>query len=99
MAPGQILLIKKALKFESKHPEMQKHDGRREKKQRLTRLCQASLLEDVDSIVLLLEHGADIDKEGCPDGSPLMAACSAGRLDLVDCLVRRGAKITYIYED
>ncbi|KAI1771159.1 ankyrin [Hypoxylon cercidicola] len=43
----------------------------------------------------LLTLGADLEFEGCPAGTALLAACSAGRLESVISLVRRGAAISY----
>jgi hypothetical protein len=43
----------------------------------------------------LLEIGADIDFEGCPSGSALMAACSYGQFKVVKYLVREGASLCY----
>lgn len=43
----------------------------------------------------LLTLGADLEFEGCPAGTALMAACDAGRLESVIALVRRGAALSY----
>ncbi|XDG08303.1 hypothetical protein ABKA04_007918 [Annulohypoxylon sp. FPYF3050] len=43
----------------------------------------------------LLILGADLEFEGCPDGTALMAACYAGILESVVFLVRRGAALSY----
>ncbi|KAI2469788.1 ankyrin [Annulohypoxylon bovei var. microspora] len=43
----------------------------------------------------LLTIGANMEFEGCPDGTALMAACCARRLEPVMFLVRRGAALSY----
>ncbi|OTA68784.1 ankyrin [Hypoxylon sp. EC38] len=43
----------------------------------------------------LLILGANMEFEGCPEGTALMAACHAGRLESVIFLVRRGASLKY----
>ena len=64
----------------------------------LAPLCQAAAANDYASAEILLRHGAEIDLEGSPEGSPLMIACSFGRLDMVKFLVRAGAKLEYTNE-
>ena len=44
---------------------------------------------------LLIRRGADLEVEGGGEGTPLMAACAAGRLPAVKYLVRAGAKMFY----
>lgn len=58
-------------------------------------LCQAAASNEVSSAHFLLDHGAEIEMEGSPEGSPLMIACSFGRLNMVKLLVRRGARLEY----
>ncbi|OTA97079.1 hypothetical protein M434DRAFT_392249 [Hypoxylon sp. CO27-5] len=43
----------------------------------------------------LLTLEANLEFEGCPDGTALIAACHAGRLESVIFLVRRGATLSY----
>jgi hypothetical protein len=50
---------------------------------------------NIVAVTNLLGLGASLEFEGCPSGSALMAACSAGRLETVRLLVRRGASISY----
>ncbi|KAK7698592.1 hypothetical protein SLS64_012331 [Diaporthe eres] len=50
------------------------------------------------AVTNLLRLGADVDFEGSPSGSALMAACSSGRLESVKILVRHGAAISYLGE-
>ncbi|KAK8186765.1 ankyrin repeat-containing domain protein [Phyllosticta citribraziliensis] len=95
MLSGSLFEIKRALKYESKDPGTKRKFEIQGPQQKISRLCQASLGKCIDDIDLLLKYGTDIDEEGCPDGSALMAACSAGRIDSVQFLVRRGAKLTY----
>ncbi|OHE95143.1 hypothetical protein CORC01_09530 [Colletotrichum orchidophilum] len=59
-------------------------------------LCNAVLKDQLDCIPTLLRHGADIDAEGCDEGSALMAACVKGSLDAVKILVYSGAGISYV---
>ena len=61
-------------------------------------LCQAAASDEVSSARFLLDHGAEIEMEGSPEGSPLMTACSFGRLNMVKLLVRRGARLEYTNE-
>lgn len=60
-----------------------------------TPLCKAASNGFFLVMENLLRLGAKIDFEGCPQGSALMAACHAGRIDAVKFLVRKGAKIYY----
>lgn len=59
-------------------------------------LCRAASLNLVDVIENCLSMGAEIDFEGCPLGSALMAASAFGSLDSVKLLVRRQAVVFYI---
>ena len=47
-------------------------------------------------INLLLDAGASIEKDGGPYGTPLMAACTMGRLLAVKILISRGAQTTFV---
>ena len=49
-------------------------------------------------IDLLLAAGADLELKGGDAGTPLMGACTPGRLEAVKHLVRRGARISYTEE-
>ena len=49
-------------------------------------------------VPLLLDFGAPIDQDCGRYGSPLMAACSTGRLEAVRILIERGAHTTFIKE-
>ncbi|KAK8174986.1 hypothetical protein IWX90DRAFT_496633, partial [Phyllosticta citrichinensis] len=91
-------LIRRALKYDSKHPKTQKPSADLELWQKISHLFQASLMGKIDAMETLLEYGVDIDANGCPDGSALMAACSTGRLESAQFLVRKGAKLTYVDE-
>ncbi|KAI0132969.1 ankyrin repeat-containing domain protein [Xylariales sp. AK1849] len=53
-------------------------------------LCNAARRDNVAALKLLLRYGAQIEFEGCDDGTALMAACRAGHLDAVAYLVRAG---------
>lgn len=44
----------------------------------------------------LLDAGVDIDFEGSPQGTALMAACVLGEIIAVKLLVRRGASVAYV---
>lgn len=61
-------------------------------------LCVAAWFNRVDMLDNCLEMGAEIDFEGSPYGSALMAACMFGNLESVSFLVRRGARTSYIGE-
>ena len=50
------------------------------------------------AVRFLLDAGAEIDKEGGPEGAALMAAARAGRLEAVRMLVDAGGKIVYNHE-
>jgi hypothetical protein len=59
-------------------------------------LCSTASLGDfTKGIETLLSMGADIEFEGSPEGTALLAACAAGRFESVKHLVRRGARISY----
>ncbi|KAF2496420.1 ankyrin [Lophium mytilinum] len=58
-------------------------------------LCIAASNHLLESAEALLSLGANIDFEGCPVGSALMAANSKGDLQMVKLLVRSGAKVIY----
>ncbi|KAI1091578.1 ankyrin [Rostrohypoxylon terebratum] len=58
-------------------------------------LCLYSSHGNLRIMENLLTLGADIEFEGCPNGTALMVACYAGRLESVTFLVRRGAALSY----
>lgn len=58
-------------------------------------LCRSASTGDILTMDNLICLGAVLDFEGCPSGSALMIACSAGRLESVKFLVRNGASICY----
>ncbi|KAI0383992.1 ankyrin [Hypomontagnella monticulosa] len=62
-------------------------------------LCRFASLGALVAVENLITLGADIEFEGCPEGTALMAACSAGRLESVIFLVRRGAALSYFGRD
>lgn len=62
-------------------------------------LCLAASFNTVEMVEALITLGAELDLEGCPYGSPLMAACTWGSLDVVRYLVRSGALLNYVSED
>lgn len=49
-------------------------------------------------IEMLLDAGADLEVESGEHGTPLMAACAAGKLAVVKFLVSKGAKMSYIMD-
>lgn len=61
-------------------------------------LCVAASKDATKLAETLVAMGANIDSEGCPYGSPLMAACALGSLEMVKYLVRSGAELLYVNE-
>lgn len=61
--------------------------------------CVAASVNAVVVVKGLIAMGADLDIEGCRHGSPLMAACAWGCLDVVRWLVRSGAILCYVNGD
>lgn len=59
-------------------------------------LCISASIGQTLAVTNILRLGADVDFEGSPHGSALMAACSSGRLESVKILVRHGAAISYL---
>ena len=49
----------------------------------LTPLHQAVLEENVDAVRLLIEHGADVNKQDSDSWTPLHAACAEGHTEIV----------------
>lgn len=60
-----------------------------------TVIYRAAIAGYLDLVVMLLEAGSMINQEGGPEGTPLMGACMAGRLNVVSYLVRNGAVVEY----
>ncbi|KAI1383862.1 ankyrin [Hypoxylon trugodes] len=58
-------------------------------------LCIAASLGKFKMMENLIVLDADLEFEGCPDGTALMVACRSGRLESVIFLVRRGAALSY----
>jgi ankyrin repeat protein len=59
-------------------------------------LCHAIMVRGSDGSViveLLLDHGADVNGEDCGWQIPLIRAAFAGRADMVEILLRRGANV------
>lgn len=56
----------------------------------------AAVLNRPENIAVLLDAGADPERDGSEHGTPLMAACAMGRLPAVKHLVARGAKTSYV---
>jgi ankyrin repeat protein len=62
-------------------------------------LYRAAVRDAVMVLGLLIRRGADPEIEGGDQGTPLMAACAAGRLTAVKYLVRAGSKMLYTTKD
>jgi ankyrin repeat protein len=62
-------------------------------------LYRAAVHGAVMVLGLLIRRGADLEIEGGEQGTPLMAACAAGRLTAVKYLVRAGSKLRYTTMD
>lgn len=58
-----------------------------------TLLVEASIVGDYALVEFLLNLGADMEFEGSPDGTALLAACKRGRFSSVAYLIRAGAQI------
>ncbi|CAG9989664.1 unnamed protein product [Clonostachys byssicola] len=58
-------------------------------------LCRAAIFGDVVCVKNCLSLGAEVDFEGCPLGSALMAASTCGQLETVKVLVKHGSAISY----
>lgn len=58
-------------------------------------LYRASTHGDLEAVVLLHKAGAMLNLEGGGEGTPLMGACKAGRLEVAKFLVRNGALLHY----
>lgn len=62
-------------------------------------LCILASIGQTPAMNNILKLITDVDFDGSPHGSALMAACSSGRLESVKILVRRGAAISYLREN
>lgn len=62
-------------------------------------LCLAALNNEAKLATALISMGAEIESEGSLYGSPLMLASYWGCLDVVRCLVRSGAVLSYVNKD
>jgi ankyrin repeat protein len=60
-----------------------------------TVLYTMAIAGDVGWVAALLKAGAMINQRGGKEGTPLMGACKAGRVDVVKCLVGNGALVEY----
>ncbi|CAH0030040.1 unnamed protein product [Clonostachys rhizophaga] len=58
-------------------------------------LCRAAVFGDVVCVKNCLSLGAEVDFEGSPLGSALMAASTCGQLEAVKVLVKHGSAISY----
>ncbi|KAK2803378.1 hypothetical protein FQN50_007037 [Emmonsiellopsis sp. PD_5] len=58
-------------------------------------LCRAASCGRYLVLENLISMCADLEYEGCPAGTALMAACESGILEAVRILVRRGAAVSY----
>ncbi|KAK8112255.1 uncharacterized protein PG998_008712 [Apiospora kogelbergensis] len=58
-------------------------------------LCLVAVNGSLATAHELLDTGVQLDSEGCPSGSALIAACEAGRKSSVIFFTRRGAALTY----
>jgi ankyrin repeat protein len=46
-----------------------------------------------DIVILLLDHGVDVNKQDSYGNTPLMVACSSRQFEIVNILLNRGAKL------
>ena len=60
-----------------------------------TPLYSAATRPSENVIDMLLDAGADLDLVGGDNGTPLLGACAAGRLEIVKALVGKGARTSY----
>ena len=65
----------------------------------VTPLYAAVIGSSIRNVEILFDEGADVDiEEGCY-GTPLIAACAMGRLSIVQLLIGKGARTSYIDKD
>lgn len=57
-------------------------------------LCETARRGSIENAASLLKHGADVDYVCDIHGTPLMAALSGGKTDMVKYLIRQGAQIS-----
>jgi hypothetical protein len=62
-------------------------------------LVAAVIRDETEAIHTLIKFGANVNKEGTPEGTALMAACMRGQFEAVKILVRYGARIAYTIQD
>ncbi|OWF40230.1 protein phosphatase 1 regulatory subunit 27-like [Mizuhopecten yessoensis] len=65
----------------------------------LTPLHQAVLDGNMMAVRLLIEHGANVNKQDEDSWSPLHAACAEGHADIAKLLLQHGAKKDLLTED
>ncbi|KAH6659070.1 ankyrin repeat-containing domain protein [Truncatella angustata] len=58
-------------------------------------LCHAARRGGIENVKILIQYGADLEFEGCDEGTAVMAASRAGHLEVVQYLVRAGATVCY----
>jgi hypothetical protein len=58
-------------------------------------LCNAARRGNLEALEILIQYGADLELEGCDEGTALMSACHAGHMQTITHLVRAGAKLSY----
>lgn len=95
ISSGRASLLKKLLKRLSHKGQRRVRISSQADHSKGTPLYAAVIAGSVDIMALLIDFGADIEVESWERGSPLMAACAAGRLCAVEYLVRNGARETY----
>ncbi|XP_064603129.1 protein phosphatase 1 regulatory subunit 27-like isoform X2 [Liolophura sinensis] len=65
----------------------------------LTPLHQAVLDGNLAAVTLLIEHGADVNRQDEDTWTPLHAACAEGHADVAEYLIQKGADKTLKTED
>ncbi|OHF02493.1 hypothetical protein CORC01_02188, partial [Colletotrichum orchidophilum] len=87
-------LVQRICRIFQRHPRAQRFLNA-EDENGFTAICHAAMGGMNTCLQQLLDHQVDRHKEGCLQGSPLMAACAFGRLEAVKMLVRSGALLSY----
>lgn len=93
---GQTSLLKKLFKRLSHQSRCRANISSQSDPAKMTPLCKGAVAGQVGAMALLIDFGAHIEVESWGRGTPLMAACAAGRLCAVEFLVRHGARETYV---
>lgn len=93
----QPSLLKRLLRFFKNHQMIDRYLNEKTMWD-FSPLCLASMNGLMKCLDQLVAFGADVNKEGCYHGSPLMVACKFGRLESVKKLIRSGALISYTNE-